>query len=154
MGSLWGIHLNNLTFTKIWHDETEDFCEIEVIAESDSVKVRGRYYVADDTLSDLALNLQLFLYFVTQTFKWKTGKRGPGYTPDFEISALYTDMAKHIRFNIFMELDDIRPNKFEGIIPDKYYSCSFYIDDLENGPLYEFSKNLSSFSVGKTISVY
>lgn len=124
--------MGNIEFTRIWEDT--DFFEIECIASSEIVHAKMNTYVTDQGLDELAVKLDQFINQRTNEITWGTSQKGDKTTPDLVLTFSYKDRSRHIRVEIYMELDD------GGSYAN--HNCCFYIDGFELSQIEHFIHGL------------
>ena len=139
--------MNNITIKKIWHDLTENFCEICISVSTEKVSVTEKYYVDDKKLLKLSDLLKDFAEYKIKSFDWESGKKGKGYVPDIEIKGFWLDKSGHFRFEIYMELDDHGNEKIEN------HFCRFYVDGIESNVLINFAVKIPYLQVGDCVGL-
>ena len=138
--------MGNIEFERIWQDN--GFFELRCKASSDIINVTMDTYVNDELIDKLTSKIQQFIGQKIKEFKWETGAKGNGSTPDFIMKVIYRDRSGHIRIEVFCEIDD-------GVALEEH-NCCFFIDDIEAWQLEQFGKriqNLKIWGIGKKVSI-
>lgn len=138
--------MGNVEFERIWQDE--DFFELRCKAYSDRISVTMNTYANDKLIDKLTFKIQQFIHQKIKEFVWETGKRGNDSIPDFMIKVFYKDKSKHLRVEVFCEIDDGASLK--------EHNCCFYIDGIELWQLERFGeriKNLKTHIIGTKVSL-
>lgn len=138
--------MGNIEFERIWEDDS--FFEIRCKANSDNISIAMNTYVNDKIIDELTSKIRRFINQKIKEFVWETGERGSNSTPDFMIKVFYKDRSRHIRIEVFCEIDD-------GALLEEH-NCCFYIDGIETWQLEEFGKgikNLKTLGIGTKVSI-
>lgn len=120
-----------LTLERVWEDE--DFFELEIVAKTNSIWVKSKFYTTNEFIERLASEITHFLKVNRKTFFWANETRSDGLPPSFSLRISFEDKLGHIKIDTFIKLDD---EPFDGI-----HSCSFFIR-TEYGALEHFGKEL------------
>ena len=128
--------MGNIIIAKTWQDSVEPFGKILLRAEGNDVSAQVQFYIKDAGIAELAEKLTRFAQTAMETCTWSSG-------PDCTLRLLRRDLAKHIRIEVSVRVDD-----------EDSHICTFYVDGIEAWPLECFAANLSKLKPGETIRVY
>lgn len=135
---------DNLTFEKIWQDET--LIELKISASSEYVSAYQNCYIQDADLEKIAEKICNYTDNYTKACYLEFGKKEGNYTPAFSISFLPADMAGHVKMEVDMEIDDN---------DTRAHRCCFYVNS-ELGLIDILGKSLKELvagPVGESVSL-
>ena len=130
--------MNLLSFEKIWEDD--EVYGIELIAESEFVKIKTKTYTYPEKIKELAEILLSYPQKKNDCFLWENGIKGDGYTPYFSLEFKCNEYG-HVEIEIYSEIED------GGL--SKNHNCFFSVRS-EIGLINKFGKSVLNMNSGGT----
>lgn len=127
--------MDNITFEKIWQDES--LIELKICASSEFVSAYQNCYIQDKSLEQIADKICYFVENNEESCYLEFGKKEGNYTPAFSMCLLPADMLGHVKIEVDIEIadNDMRSHR-----------CCFYVNS-ELGLIEQLGISLKSLII-------
>lgn len=136
---------NNITFEKVWADDT--LMEIKIIAISKFSISHQMCYIDENSIKKMIDKIRLYLADHSQNVYIEFGEKEGNYTPAFSFELKRADVRGHVKIEVDIEIDDI---------VDRSHRCKYFVES-ELGAIERFSQKALNFyesEIGTIISLF